>query len=293
MVVSRSPLKRNISRCQGDTVDVRTVAPRTYMAATALPEELLAIILTTAASASVNDARQRRTWEALRCVCTRAKALADGQAVNLIKALVLRLEAVNSNTSPQRRTDDLSRLNDFCIARGINLEHNPVGRLLVESLVPDNVADMKVRCTPCKKLFRSYEFALKHWNAKHKPHLKDATEVDVTSYLKMRLKTFNTILVAYADYDKATALRRARKLRKTILAGSDFDLRKLAKPKEIQRRFTTLAKIEARSKGGAGTLVEVCELPLALKHAAASLDIGAVSPEIETGEGVHLLMRTA
>ena len=146
---------------------------------------------------------------------------------------------------------------------------------------------MKVRCTPCKKLFRSYEFALKHWNAKHK------TEVDVTSYLKMRLKTFNTILVAYADYDKATALRRARKLRKTILAGSDFDLRKLAKPKEIQRRFTTLAKIEARSKGGAGTLVEVCELPLALKHAAASLDIGAVSPEIETGEGVHLLMRTA
>ena len=246
-----------------------------------MPEELLAIILTTAASASVNDARQRRTWEALRCVCTRAKALADGQAVNLIKALVLRLEAVNSNTSPQRRTDDLSRLNDFCIARGINLP--------AESLEPD----MKVRCTLCKKLFRSYEFALKHWNAKHKPHLKDATEVDVTSYLKMRLKTFNTILVAYADYDKATALRRARKLRKTIVATSDFDLRKLAKPKEIQRRFTTLAKIEARSKGGAGTLMEVCELPLALKHAAASLDIGAVSPEIETGEGVHLLMRTA
>ena len=239
-----------------------------------MPEELLAIILTTAASASVNDARQRRTWEALRCVCTRAKALADGQAVNLIKALVLRLEAVNSDTSPQRRTDDLSRLNDFCIARGINLP--------AESLEPD----MKVRCTLCKKLFRSYEFALKHWNAKHK------TEVDVTSYLKMRLKTFNTILVAYADYDKATALRRARKLRKTIVAASDFDLRKLAKPKEIQRRFTTLAKIEARSKSGAGTLM-VCELPLALKHAAASLDIGAVSQEIETGEGVHLLMRTA
>ena len=193
----------------------------------------------------------------------------------MIKALVLRLEAVNSDTSPQRRTDDLSRLNDFCIARGI---------MLVESLEPD----MKVRCTLCKKLFRSYEFALKHWNAKHK------TEVDVTSYLKMRvrLKTFNTILVAYADYDKATALRRARKLRKTIVAASDFDLRKLAKPKEIQRRFTTLAKIEARSKSGAGTLM-VCELPLALKHAAASLDIGAVSQEIETGEGVHLLMRTA
>ena len=77
------------------------------------------------------------------------------------------------------------------------------------------------------------------------------------------------------------------------MAASDFDLRKLAKPKEIQRRFTTLAKIEARSKGGAGTLMEVCELPLALKYAAAPLDIWAVSPEIETEEGVHLLMRTA
>ena len=240
-----------------------------------MPEELLAIILTTAASASVNDARQKRTWEALRCVCTRAKALADEQAVNLIKALVLRVEAVNSNTSPQRRTDDLSRLNDFCIVRGINFSVQRKCKVF--------------RCTLCKRLFSSYyyEFALKHWNARHK------TEIDVTSYLKMRLKTFSTILVAYADYDKATALRRARKLRKTIVAASDFDLRKLAKPKEIQRRFTTLAKIEARSKGGAGTLMEVCELPLALKYAAAPLDIWAVSPEIETEEGVHLLMRTA
>ena len=99
-------------------------------------------------------------------MCTRAKVLADAQAVNLIQALVLRLEAVNSNTSPQRLTDDLSRLNDFCIARGINL---------LESLEPD----MKVRCTLCKKLFRSYEFALKHWNAKHK----------VSRTLKTRLKS--------------------------------------------------------------------------------------------------------
>ena len=268
---------------------------------TTLPDELLTIILTIAASASVNDARRRGTWERLRCVCKRAKELADAQAVTLLDNLVLRLKAYG--------IEDRTRLADFCSTRGINLQHMVRGSLWAESSEAD-----KIRCGPCGKLFKSFEFGLKHWCVKHM-----APSHDVTSYLKMQLSTlqqevsvattgnaatttsdastsgsgpgsaFKIMLLAYADYDKATALRHARKLRKTIVAPSEYDNRKPAKPKEIQRRFTTLAKAE----GGVGTSMEIPDLPIALRSAAQSLDVGAVSPEVETQQGVYLFMRTA
>ena len=89
---------------------------------------------------------------------------------------------------------------------------------------------------------------------------------------------------------------RLRKLRDKICAPSDFNVKQPAKPKEIKRRFADAAKLSsdcAESGRGGGDLGSVMSgtLAPALDAAARGLAVGAVSEEVQTPDGLHLLLR--
>ena len=86
------------------------------------------------------------------------------------------------------------------------------------------------------------------------------------------------------------------KLRDKVLAPSDFNIKQPAKPKEVKRRFAESAKQHsdhAASARGGGDLGVVMSgtLDPHLEHAARTLAPGAVRDEIQTPQGLHLLMR--
>tara|TARA_B110001452_G_scaffold229765_1_gene205805 strand:- start:1 stop:531 length:531 start_codon:yes stop_codon:yes gene_type:complete len=89
---------------------------------------------------------------------------------------------------------------------------------------------------------------------------------------------------------------RLQKLRDKVLAPSDFNVKQPAKPKEVKRRFAENAKQHsdhAASARGGGDLGVVMSgtLDPHLEHTARTLAPGAVSDEIQTPQGLHLLMR--
>ena len=130
---------------------------------------------------------------------------------------------------------------------------------------------------------------------------------DVPTY---EIGTFSMILVKHSGSADPTCWRsqraitlsvdesrtRLRKLRDKICAPSDFNVKQPAKPKEIKRRFADAAKLSsdcAESGRGGGDLGSVMSgtLAPALDAAARGLAVGAVSEEVQTPDGLHLLLR--
>lgn len=89
---------------------------------------------------------------------------------------------------------------------------------------------------------------------------------------------------------------RLRKLRDKICAPSDFNVKQPAKPKDVKKRFDAAAKLSsdcgesARKSGDIGSVMSGTLAP-ALDAVARRLAPGAVSEEVETPDGLHLLLR--
>ena len=89
---------------------------------------------------------------------------------------------------------------------------------------------------------------------------------------------------------------RLRKLRDKICAPSDFNVKQPAKPKDVKKRFDAAAKLSsdcgesARKSGDIGSVTSGTLAP-ALDAVARRLAVGAVSEEVETLHGLHLLLR--
>ena len=89
---------------------------------------------------------------------------------------------------------------------------------------------------------------------------------------------------------------RLRKLRDKICAPSDFNVKQPAKPKDVKKRFDAAAKLSsdcgesARKSGDIGSVISGTLAP-ALDAVARRLAPGAVSEEVETPDGLHLLLR--
>ena len=126
----------------------------------------------------------------------------------------------------------------------------------------------------------------------------------------VELGTFSMVLLKWSESADPTCWRthqpvvrsleecrlRLRKLRDKVTAPSDFNVKQPAKPKEVRRRFAETAKQHsdhAASARGGGDLGVVMSgtLDPQLEHAARMLAPGAVSDEVQTPEGLHLLMR--
>eukprot|EP00320_Phaeocystis_rex_P014653 CAMPEP_0119065324 /NCGR_PEP_ID=MMETSP1178-20130426/8164_1 /TAXON_ID=33656 /ORGANISM="unid sp, Strain CCMP2000" /LENGTH=188 /DNA_ID=CAMNT_0007046829 /DNA_START=74 /DNA_END=640 /DNA_ORIENTATION=- len=89
---------------------------------------------------------------------------------------------------------------------------------------------------------------------------------------------------------------RLRKLRDKICAPSDFNVKQPAKPKEVRKRFDAAAKLssdcgETASKSGDLGSIMSGTLAPALDAVARRLAVGAVSEEVATRDGLHILLR--
>ncbi len=124
------------------------------------------------------------------------------------------------------------------------------------------------------------------------------------------LGTFSMILIKHSGSADPTCWRthrsidrnidesrnRLRKLREKICAPSDFNVKQPAKPKDVKKRFDAAAKLssdcgESASKSGDIGSVMSGTLAPALDAVARRLAVGAVSEEVVTLDGLHLLLR--
>lgn len=93
------------------------------------------------------------------------------------------------------------------------------------------------------------------------------------------------------------AIGRIKKIRDKVCAPSDFNVKMPAKPKEVKRRFVDAAKAQSDhttyKDGGDLGIVVTGSLPPAVEKAAFALKENAISAEVSSEEGVHLLLRAS
>lgn len=139
----------------------------------------------------------------------------------------------------------------------------------------------------------------------------ESTEPDLDSDgPAVELGSFSMILIKHSGSADPTCWRthrsidrsvdesrtRLRKLREKICAPSDFNVKQPAKPKDVKKRFDAAAKLSsdcdesARKSGDIGSVMTGTLAP-ALDAVARRLAVGAVSEEIVTQDGLHLLLR--